>query len=78
MVQWEGKKPTEAEMKEIYELRALLDNRKTFSRGSEVYGESAGEIEDLIQRIEIGLKPIERKCSKCPNVTTRKSVEHEL
>jgi len=28
MVQWEGKKPTEAEMKEIYELRDLLDNEK--------------------------------------------------
>jgi len=49
--------------------------RKTFSRGSEVYREFAAEIEDIIQRIEIGLKPMEGKCSKYSNVTTEKGVE---
>lgn len=53
-IQWEGKKPTEAEMKEIYELRDLLDNRKTFNERRDLK-----YIENLLGKLRIlfrGLK----------------------
>jgi len=63
------KKLSETDLKEMKELRDLLEDTKTFNERFEVYREFAGDISLLIQKVEIGLDPLEGKCSLCPRIT---------
>ena len=68
MIAWGKTQPSEAEMREINELRDLLDNTKAFNEMFDIYRELAGDISLLIQRVQIGFEPLEGKCSRCPNI----------
>jgi len=40
----------------------------------EVYQELAGDIRSIIEKVKIGIEPLEGKCSKCPKVRIRERV----
>ena len=61
-------KLSETDLKEMKELRDLLEDTKAFNERFEIYRELAGDISLLIQKIEIGLEPLEGKCSLCPKI----------
>lgn len=56
------------EIKELHELRDLLASAKTFNERFEIYRELAGDVSLLIRKVEIGLEPLEGKCSLCPKI----------
>ena len=60
--------PSEEEMKDINELRDFLDNRKAFNERFKLFRELASDINEIIQKIEIGLDPLEGKCIRCPSI----------
>ena len=60
---------SETDLKEIKELRDLLEDTKAFNERFEIYRELAGDISLLIAKVEVGLEPLEGKCSLCPSIT---------
>lgn len=67
LIEWGKTMPSEAEMKEINELRDLLDDTKAFSERFETYRDFAGDISLLVLKVEMG-EPLEGTCSLCPKV----------
>jgi len=70
MIEWGSTKPSEAEMKEINELRDFLDDTEAFNERFEIYHELAGDIYVLMLKVEMG-SPLEGSCSLCPKITIK-------
>jgi len=72
MIKWASKEPPPpAEMKEIDELRNLIDDTKVFNEKLEVYRQLAGDILLLIFKVEVGGTPLEGRCSLCPHIAIK-------
>jgi len=63
---------TETDLKEMKELKDLLEDPVTLNKRFEIFRELAGDISLLIAKVEVGLEPLEGKCSLCPNITIAK------
>jgi hypothetical protein len=69
MIAWKGEL-NESEIRDVKELRDLLENTKAFNERFEIYREFAGDISLLILKIEMG-EPLEGKCFLCPRITIK-------